>query len=238
MPETSPAAALAEFEITSAVTPDQAPELFGSSGARKSYQWHYWRKPDGEICIAPGWPTEAVQRMDEGWTSLKRYGEFLLQQAGWSVDREPYRMLFANGGAKEFTAAQIVSHNWHRRPPYKGVLFPQLDRTQVGETRCRFCRKQFSSWSEDGLTEAQTVAEANLGRHESVAHRENSQNAGLARALKEGLLDPKAAAGLTTADLTILMQQMADTQASILQLLAQREAPYAAPKPLTPGVKR
>jgi hypothetical protein len=233
----SPAAALAEFDITSSVNPDDAPDLFAQA-RKKSYQWCYWRKPDGEICIAPVWPTEAVQRMDEGWTNLKRYGEFLLQQYGWNVTREPYRVIMQNGGAKEFSAAQIVSHNWHRRPPYKGIRFPQLDLELVAEARCKFCRKQFSSYSEEGLAEARSTVDANLARHEAVAHKENSQNAGLARALREGLLDPKAAAGLSTTDLTALMQQMADTQAAVLQLLAAREAPYAAPKPTPPGVKR
>jgi hypothetical protein len=231
------AAALAEFEITSSLNPDNAPELIAK---KKSFHWCYWRKPDGEICLAPNWPTESVQRMEEGWISLKRYGEFTLQNAGWNVTREPFRLIMANGGAHEFSPAQIVTHNWHRRPPYKGIRFPQLDLEQVADATCKFCRKKFSSYSEDGgLPEARAVVEANLAKHETIAHKENSQNAGLARALKEGLLDPKAAAGLTTEDLTALVRQMADTQASILQLLAAREAPYTPPKPTPPGaVKR
>lgn len=232
---TSPAA-LAEFDITSDLNPDAAPDLFATS-QQHSYLWGYWRKADGEIVAAPDWPTEYMQHVEMGWTSLRKYGEFTLQQVGWNVNREPFRLILQNGGAKEFSQAQIVSHNWHRRPPYKGVTFPQLDPDLVANVTCKFCRRQFSSWAETH-DEALAVAEGNLARHESVSHKENSQNAGLARALKEGLLDPKAAAGLPTADLTALVQQMADTQASILQLLAAREAPYAPPKPTPPGVKR
>lgn len=244
MPDTSQAtatAALAEFDITGTLNPDDAPELFaGMSNKRKQFQWGYWRKPDGEICIAPDWPTEAVQRMDEGWKSLKQYGEFLLQQAGWNVTREPYRLILMNGGAHEFSQLQIVSHNWHKRPPYKGIRFPQLDLELVAEARCSFCRKTFASWGEQP-GEAAEIAAANLARHQSVSHKDNAQNAGLARALKEGLLDPQAAAALPTTDLTALLQQMANTQDLILQLLAAREsAPVAAaPYKLPPvGAKR
>lgn len=234
MPST-PVPDLAEFDIRSDINPDAAPDLFAP--AQQSFLWGYWRKADGEITAAPNWPTEYMQHIEMGWTSLRRYGEFVLQQAGWNVNREPYRMLFANGGAKEFGQAQIVSHNWHRRPPYKGVTFPQLDRTLIADATCKFCRKTFSSWHETP-DEAQAVVDGNLARHESVSHKDNAQNAGLARALKEGLLDPKQAAGLSTTDLTALVQQMADTQSAILKLLAQREEPYLPPKPTPPGVKR
>ncbi len=208
-------------DITS---PDDAPELFAAAfqqQERKSYLWGYWRKPDGYITTAPNWPTEYMMQIDEGWTSLKKYGEFLLQQSGWNVNREPYRLIFQNGGAREFTPEQVVSHNWHRRPPYKGVKFPQLDRDLVAEVTCKFCRKVFASYGVDAMHSV----DANLARHESVAHKEAAQNAGLARALKDGLLDPKAAAAMPTADLSAIIAQMAETQSLILQLLAQRETP-------------
>lgn len=229
MPTTSPLQDLAEFEINSDYNPDATE---GFAPKVRSYLWGYWRKGDGEILAAPNWPTEYMLQVDQGWKSLRQYGEFALQQAGWNVNREPYRLIFANGGAKEFGPAQIVGHNWHRRPPYKGVKFPQLDMALVGTATCKFCRKQFSSYSpEPG--EGAIMAEVNLGKHESVGHKDASQNAGLARALKEGLLDPKAAAALPSSELTALMQQMANTQDLILRLLAERE-PVVEPPVVIP----
>ncbi len=57
----------------------------------------------------------------------------------------------------------------------------------MAEVTCKFCRKQFSSYSEE-VGEAQAIVESNLARHEGISHKDHSQNAGLARALKEGLL--------------------------------------------------
>lgn len=237
----NPLAALTEFEVVSDINPDADPELFAVRQP-KSFMWGYWRKADGEICASPNWPSEYMQRVDEGWTSLRKYGEFVLQQTGWNVTREPFRLIFMNGGAKEFSPEQIVSHNWHKRPPYKGIKFPQLDMDFVADTTCKFCRKSFSSYSEES-GEARALVEANLARHESVSHKDSSQNAGLARALREGL-DPKQAATMPSGDLNAILQQLATSQDLILQLLAQRETPtrsaVAAPPrpPIAPPVKR
>lgn len=166
---------LSEFE---AAPRDAAviPEF--QQAANKSYKYGYWRKPDGYLAIAPTWPIEAANQYDQGWRKLdRRYGEFLLTNttedgSTWRTGPDPWRQLLARGGAKEFTVQEIIEHGWHRQgnAPY-GVTFPQLVGAELPVDHvCTKCspKRHFNSVDD-------------LSKHESVMHRDTSQNEQLAR---------------------------------------------------------
>jgi hypothetical protein len=126
------AAALREFDVSG--ISDDSLDL-----GNRSFQWAYWRMPDGEIIVAPAWPTEMVSRYEMGWEMLRQYGTFHYalnsnEQGGtWRPSIEPYRRIFARGGAHEFSLHEILSHGWHVKPPYAGIVFPQVRRTPDGD---------------------------------------------------------------------------------------------------------
>ena len=211
----SPVAGLAEF---SNVSGD-----LGGTLKNKSFKYQYWRKPDGTICIGPSWAIEAERCHEDGWESLKlKYGTFGLSEVRmnedgevvdkWSASQAPWKYIIARGGAKEFTLEQIVEHNWHRKPPYPGVHFPQLEGVEVHDVACNVCRKVFSHLDKRG-------AEAMLNRHESIAHKDASANNALSRSLADAL-KPGASQDALTGALTSL----AETQKAILTLLGKKGA--------------
>ena len=83
-----------------------------------------------------------LQYSQRRFTYLDQYGLFLMVQADgdikkvtnkdangqpWNSFREPWRLLFQRGGAKEFPVDQIVTAHWHLVPPYREARFPQLE---------------------------------------------------------------------------------------------------------------
>ena len=138
----------------------------------KSFPWMYYRKPDGYITIAPGWPQEIANNLDAGWQPLTQYGKFKASSMDgtWRITTEPYRGLFEKGGAREFTLAQFLEHGWHRKSPY-GVKFPQFVNVVIpDDVICTQCSKPFLKISD-------------LTKHESVAHKQVAQQEQLSRSL-------------------------------------------------------
>lgn len=147
------------------------------SGQKRSYHYRYWRKPDGYIVPGPGWPTEVDRQIDKGFVSLKKWGEFLetneyVMPSGrritWSVNTDPYFLILHAGGASEFTLEQIAEFGWHRKPPYPGIVFPQLAGVEIEEFKCQFCPKLL-------------LNKTDRSRHERIAHQDISGQTELAR---------------------------------------------------------
>ena len=191
------AQALAEFETARV-------DEYGDDP--KSYKHIYWRRPEGAIIVAPGWDSEIANFVKLGFTPLPQYGKFFLEQPGWAVLREPYREILRRGGAHEFTVAQLLELGWHRRAPYRGVEFPQLEGVEIPEHPCPTCRKVF-------------LSEADLARHESVAHTEASRNQQLARNLANAQKDVTGPLAEVLKAMVETLARVTDTQAAILARL-------------------
>lgn len=179
----------------------------------QSYKYCYWRKADGYITVGGYWPTARADQAEDGWEPLRQYGFFLLtniDDAGhiWRVNTEPFRQLFERGGAKEFCVEEIVEHQWHFKPPYKGVTFPQLAGVKVSDpVRCTRCAGQRWFNTIDQLT-----------KHEAIMHADEAGNKALARNLAE-------ANAPSTEALTQALNLLAEKQAKsdkILELLISR----------------
>ena len=109
----------------------------------------YFRKPDGWIVAAPGWPQEYAKRLRQGYTPLPQYGSFVpghksrdSRGLAFSAAREGWRVGFQKGGAdfaREFPVAQIVAYNWHLTPPYREVDFPQIAGMDIPAYECPEC---------------------------------------------------------------------------------------------------
>lgn len=191
----------------------------------------YWRKPDGFIVIAPAWPTEFMKRVKQGFEPLNEYGEFYLDKVkgmqAWSAHREPYRQIFARGGADAFTVAQVLEHGWDLKAPYPQVRFPQLDGLDVARSKCNHCSASFVDGEPWGLMSG----EDRLDRHVQLQHKEKSANDSLARAIGNSQ-------GEITEGLSSVLQMMADRMASqdevMSEVLSELRASRArAPKATT-----
>ena len=199
----------------------------------------YWKKPadspePGFIVIDGGHPVDLAEFSKRGFTPLWKYGQFedFDKSAKWDMRRDPWRRILELGGAEEFPIEQILEFGWHKRPPRKGVVFPQLAGIEVEEHKCSYCRRVFRALED-------------LQRHESIAHTTTSQQTQLARHLAD------ANTGVLKDVLTnqqALMDRMAANEertAQALELLAlaiggQAPAKPAAPAPApaAPAVKR
>lgn len=139
--------------------------------APTSGQFMYWRKADGWIVTGPAWPQEYARMVQKGMKPLDRYGRFADEPRVWDIRRQPYRQLLQQGGASEFTVAQVLELGWHRQPPMAGVTFPQLASVNHKDVMCEFCRRPY-------------LSEEDLHRHQSISHRERAQNQQLARIIQ------------------------------------------------------
>ena len=170
---------------------DQINDVVGEDdGNDKSFPYIYWRKPPledgapGDIVYGPGWATEFMQRVKQRWTPLAEYGEFYNYNGAemgdrgrakpWRPHQEPYRrILLAEGGPAEFSLREILAYGWHRRAPYRGVRFPQLE-DAAGRAHtdraCDLCDRKF-------------LSERDLVRHQTIAHKTEASNEKQARAL-------------------------------------------------------
>jgi hypothetical protein len=109
----------------------------------------YWRKPNGWIVSAPGWPQEYAKRIRARWEALPQYGTFIPGQKAtdargvtFNPHREPWRVIFQHNGADAFPLEQVIAYNWHLNPPYKEVVFPQLEGVTVDIFDCPECNAQ------------------------------------------------------------------------------------------------
>ena len=130
----------------------EAPTLFPDAVRTKPTDTNfflYWRKPDGWIVAAPGWPQEYAKRVRQGWEALPQYGTFTPGQVSKDIrgirfnpHLEPWRVICQKGGAKEFPLEQVIAFNWHLAPPYKEVELPQLEGVEVDVLDCPECNVQ------------------------------------------------------------------------------------------------
>lgn len=148
-------------------------------GGDERFKYCYWRKKDGFITIAPAWAVEYMMNVKSGMEPLDKYGEFTLHRSAtqnFDAHHEGgWRQIFANGGAKEFSADQIREHGWDLKPPL-GIktpvmeLFPQLANEDLTRYKCAHCKKTF-------------ITEENRASHEGVAHSKKNDQTELARQL-------------------------------------------------------
>jgi hypothetical protein len=179
-------------------------------------QFMYWKKPEnqanGEPCIEAGWvtigsanPIEIDRQEEKGMIPLRKYGKFAYpfdRASGVDVSRERYKIILQSGGAHEFPVEQILELGWHRRPPYRGVKFPQLRGVEIHDVRCPVCRRVFLNGDL-------------LAKHESVVHRERSTNNQLARAIA----DANQSGNAPVAE---ALKLLAEGQAATQKVLAQQ----------------
>lgn len=130
----------------------------------------YWRLENGWIAHGDAHAGARDQRMRRGHTSLQQYGQFLYNRNStdadglpWDAREQPWRMIFQNGGAKEFCLDQIFAHNWHIRPPYREVEFPQLEGVYYEVYDCPECERGVFTTREKGFAPADLVTHLRLG---------------------------------------------------------------------------
>lgn len=143
--------------------PPLFPEVRQQSGPPERGLHGYWRKDNGWIITGNiGTPANRSHFELKGFTALPQYGTFKpgsgdsqaapnetdVNGAPWNPALEPWRMIFQKGGAKEFPVAQIIAFQWHIRPPYREVTFPQLAGVDVYDIPCPECTRIFSSTNE------------------------------------------------------------------------------------------
>ena len=111
---------------------------------------YYRRRSDGWIVTAPAWPSFENDMRFRGYERLFEYGVFRcdmgdknkdIRGQAFDVIREPWRLIFQQDGAKEFSLAQVIAHRWHINPPYRGIKFPQLEGKNITTLYCPECDK-------------------------------------------------------------------------------------------------
>ena len=138
----------------------------------------YYRKSNGWIVTGP---TTKGNRDDfeyMGHEFLGRYGQFKnvddlthevdTRNAPWNSYKEPWRVLFQRGGAKEFPIDQIIAYHWHLKPPYRQAEFPQIEGVKIHDFFCPECDNGiFSSTNE---REAARMLRQHLMSRSNEAH--------------------------------------------------------------------
>lgn len=59
----------------------------------------------------------------------------------WNSALFPWMQIFQLHGEKEFPLSQIIAFRWHIRPPYRGIVFPQLEGVDITDYQCPECEK-------------------------------------------------------------------------------------------------
>ena len=201
----------------------------------KNGSWIYWRIPertdaDGNVAHArivgkPAWPTEYMRQIEKGMQPLPQYGHFFPERTGykgqsWQYQFHPFRLLLMKGGAKEFSVGQLMELGWHRKPPYKGIVFPQLEGLDYEDHVCATCRKKYVS------------VEA-LQAHESIAHATLSSHKALGRQLAEATQGVMAGSNDSMARALEMLAGAIGTLGSRLDSIEDR-LPGAKPAPKSP----
>ena len=183
------------------------------------FTYTYWKQPNGHIYVGPAWASELKNRRKLGHEPLDhKYGEFQKRTKEWDTTVEPWRAIFRHPeGPAEFSVEQIRDMGWHKKPPYRGVVFPQLEGVEIEEFRCPTC-KRGRLWTDEDLR-----------RHESVAHKDVSSSNQLARAIASAQKE-----GANTEAMTQILSMLAQGQqqmAEAISALAGRLDQVEAAKP-------
>ena len=132
--------------------PEQAEPV---AQAGRGAHGYYRRGPGGSrggwIMAIGAWPGFRSDMEYKGYVFLQRYGTWVLPGPGAGstvTDRrgvrfnpgdEPWRFIFQDGGAHEFPLSQIIAYGWHITPPYREVVFPQLEGVKIYDYFCPEC---------------------------------------------------------------------------------------------------
>lgn len=136
--------------------PDLNPPPMQRKEQKGSDPWMYYARRATHP-TEPGWiyPKDANSHhrskfMKVGWIPLDQFGSFIYGQLGndqvldangnlFDSSRENYRVFFQKGGAPHMPVDQVIAFGWHRRLPYKQVVFPQLEGLDIPEFQCLEC---------------------------------------------------------------------------------------------------
>ncbi len=108
----------------------------------------YYRKPDGWITPNPGHAQAHASRVRRGWEPLAKYGSYVpgelsrdARDIPFNASREGWKVGFQSEHdfASEFKLEQIIAMGWHIQPPYREVVFPQLDGLDIENFECPEC---------------------------------------------------------------------------------------------------
>ena len=136
--------------------------MLGEDSSIGGYPWMYWRLPNragyatsgraGWIQYAPGGPTPKGNRDAGAYSTYLKKGMVPITKYGYIVPPikpQAYldsflTILRAPGGASEFPASQVIAHNWHNKPPIKGLKFSQYEalKGSIKNWICEACGDQ------------------------------------------------------------------------------------------------
>ena len=136
--------------------------MLGTDASIGGYPWMYWRLPNahgyktsgraGWIQYGPGGATPKGARDTGSYSTYLRKGLVPVTKYGFiAPPTQPQAyldsylpILRALGGASEFPASQVIAYNWHKRPPIKGLKFPQYEalKNSIKNWICEACGDQ------------------------------------------------------------------------------------------------
>jgi len=229
---------MAEFNVSTELSFGGQP---GGLNIKESFPFSYWVAPENHwITVMASWPTEAAYQWERGFRELKsRFGVFHKKNAEangsvWDSAAEPWRRIFAVGGQDVFPLSQILEMGWHRKPPYPGVTFPQLEQLEPGKWRVLLGERAGEVFEDVVCACGRKFLERkHLAAHESIAHAATTQHNALGRAIAEGqatALD-KNVSGPIAEVLRVLVAQQEQQGAVLATLLAELAAAKAAAVP-------
>lgn len=211
--------ALSEFNVR----PD------GDGADKDSGRLMYWRETEtGQIIYASAHPGDLSRMLKFGYTPLYKYGTFRdvngKDEGNWRPNVDPYRRILERGGEAEFTAEQVVQLGWDRKAPKlrngRTVVFPQLADRETFIKKCPACRRTFSALTAEEV-------DAQLRKHESIGHRDVSQQQQLARVLAETTTEMHG----PTAQVLKMLVDAQNAQAAAMTALMDKIAQMGAPAP-------
>src|SRR6185369_254643 len=89
---------------------------------------------------------------DEGWESLRRYGQFDMTTA--YAANHPFELLFLNGGAGEFSKQQVLENGWQINPPRLPICGQALTQYHKGHNADCWARERYVTFPQlDGTEE-------------------------------------------------------------------------------------
>lgn len=191
----------------------------------------YYHDMDGWVKYAEGPETTQGQRLMtvKGWQLIEKTPR---PSVNAEHDNRYHALLRVPQGPSQFSPAQIVSNNWHKKPPvvftcrqplddiehpehtqdcFAQVHFPQLRGVDIFEASCGMCRKYFAT------TESQAFADSCIKAHMEVAHKDHLVNKELTTGLTAALapLVGGSNAGGFTAEQLSQIAQVAATAAIV-----------------------
>jgi len=163
-------------------------EQAADDGGETGFPWMYYKRPNmgpaaGWIVTGPGGSaTPGGNRRNigayalythKGFKPLPEYGVLDPPGTDTRVGAQ-FRLILANGGAKEFPVAQVLAYRWHVDPPIAGLRFPQIEavRDQIRQFACDEC--DFECWFIDGDRDTARACFQHLTKTHDYTRREAS----------------------------------------------------------------